>query len=271
MGIFDSILGGAGKILSNPTVQSGIGAGLDFYLNKRAGDKTQETINRMGTYNPYNVNTGFGSLVRDGNNLSFGGGSSDVLQGLGAQALAGYNPNPQAAAQQRYQMLTDLALPQENRNFNRLKDNLFASGRAGTTGGLVTGDDSLRAFQEASNTADLQRQMAGQDFARQQNQDLYNQGTGFLQNAFAPFGNIANASINAGSPNTAAGVVGNLGTISNQNASQYGAIGNVAGGLLQSGFDWLNKNQAAPAPLGYGSGAGVQPSNQQYQYLQRPI
>lgn len=247
MGMFDNFLTGFGKVLGNPIVQQGIGVGLDAIAQNRAQNATTGAINagvQAGRTNPYNVFSGFGNLTRQGDQLSFGGGASDQLMGLGAQTLAQYNPDPQAAAQQRYQMLTDLALPQENRQFQRLKDNLFASGRSGTTGGLVTGDDSLRAFQESSNTADLQRQLAGQDFAQAQNQNLYNQGTGFLQNAFAPFGALANASIGAGAPSTAAGAAigaqtGQYGNAQQGNSAQYGAIADI----LKGGLSWLGTNQ----------------------------
>lgn len=263
MGIFDSILGGFGKVLSNPTVQSGIGAGLDWYMNKRAGDKTQATINQMGRYDPRNVYTGFGNFIQnpDGS-MSFGGGMSDQLLGMGADTLGHYQADPQAAAQQRYQLLTDMALPQENRMFNRLKDNLFASGRSGTTGGLVTGDNSLRAFQESSNMADLQRQMAGQDFARQQNADIYSQGMGFMNGAFAPFGALAQAGIQAGSPNAAAGAAGTYGDIAKQLGSQTGNFGSILQGGLEKIFGPADPGIAIPHPIDARNPPVYNPGNQ---------
>ena len=247
---FTTLLSGFGKILEKPIVQQGIGLGIDYLAADRASNATSGAINqagKSGMSNPYNVFSGFGNLTREGNNLNFGGGASDELMRLGGETLSQYNPDPQAAAQQRYQMLTDLALPQENRSFQRLKDNLFASGRSGTTGGLVTGDDSLRAFQESSNTADLQRQLAGQDFAMNQNQNLFNQGTGFLNSAFAPFASMANASIGAGSPNTAAGqiVAGQAGVAGPANDAKYGAISN----LLKGGMTWLNNQNVSEIPM----------------------
>lgn len=279
MGIFDSVLSGFGKVLENPIAQQAIGQGINYFTANQASKANQDAINaagQQGMTNPYNVFSGFGNLIRNGNQLNFGGGASDALLGLSGAALSQYNPDPQAAAQQRYQLLTDLALPQENRNFQRLKDNLFASGREATTGGLFTGDNSLRAFQESSNTADLQRQLAGQDFAQAQNQNLYAQGTGFANAAFAPFGNLANASISAGAPNTAANtiVAGQGNNAQNANDAKYGAIGNI----LQGGFSWLT-GQAPQIPGGSSrlSVPQVQfpqtpiDASSQYNYLQRPI
>lgn len=250
-----------GKWMDNPLVQQGLEYGLGAITSNQANKSTQGAINQAGMagkVDPLNVFSGFGNITQgEDGSLNFGGGVSDDLMGLGSSVLAGYNTDPSAAAAERYQMLTDLALPQENRMFNRLQNNLFKSGRSGTTGGLVTGDDSLRAFQESSNTADLQRQLAGQDWGRQVQQDIYNQGTGFMQNAFQPFAPLMNASIQGGAPNAAAGQIVNMqgGLANDRNQAIWGNVPEIGSAVFGKIGDWLNKpSYQQQVDQGYGPG-----------------
>lgn len=76
----------------------------------------------------------------------------------------------EAEAANRYGMLTQLAQPEERRMFQRLENNLFARGQMGTTGG----GEHYRGFYEAQNRADLERQLASQDWAQSRGLQRFN-------------------------------------------------------------------------------------------------
>lgn len=120
-----------------------------------------------------------------------------------------------AEAQNRYNILTGLAKPEENRMFQRLENNLFARGQMGTSGG----GEHYRGFYEAQNRADLERQLASQDWAQSRGMarfntalgavgsgqagqvNTFNMGTGSfggIQNLFQALMSQANTGIGAG-------------------------------------------------------------------------
>jgi len=119
-----------------------------------------------------------------------------VLQGLGMSQFAnaatapgsayyGARPEIVAAAQgftpeamagnfgSELARLRAIAAPEERRQFQGLENALFARGQMGTSGG----GERYRAFYEAQNAADLQRQGAAQDFARTRALDRFNTAT----------------------------------------------------------------------------------------------
>ena len=75
--------------------------------------------------------------------------------------------DPSQIGADRTNILNQLAAPGEQQARAGLAENLFATGRSGTTGGQLDN----RALLEAQGTAALQRQLAGQDFGRQIQQD----------------------------------------------------------------------------------------------------
>jgi hypothetical protein len=118
-----------------------------------------------------------------------GFGGSNYLN-AGQQMLQQGMQSPQAAAQHYTDLLRQQALPQEQQAASSMMNNLFARGRLGTTGGA----NQMGALQSAQSQADIQRQIAGQDFGFNQRlqqlgaaQSLSNQGVGMfgagMQNA----------------------------------------------------------------------------------------
>lgn len=89
-----------------------------------------------------------------------------AAQGLTPEAMAG-NFGSELAR------LRAIAAPEDRRQFQGLENALFARGQMGTSGG----GERYRAFYEAQNQADLQRQGAAQDFARTRALDRFNTAT----------------------------------------------------------------------------------------------
>lgn len=158
-----------------------------------------------------------------------GGGFADALQQLGT--------DPQAAAQNRYNLLTQAAMPEQNRMFNTLQDRLFGRGQLGTSGGA----EQNRAFYESANQADLQRQLAGQNFGMQQQNQLAN-----LAGQFGGLGQNAAQSRFALAQNL-------LGAGDTRNQNMLGQAGQLQG-LYQQQFNPLLQF----AQLGVGAGGGQQ-------------
>jgi len=98
---------------------------------------------------------------------AFGGASQSALQTA--------QQDPSVLADERLGILREQAQPQEQRAFNRLQDQLFASGRSGTTGGGI----QTEAFARGLGQADLSRQLAAFDFARGIQQDASQRALGF--------------------------------------------------------------------------------------------
>jgi hypothetical protein len=207
-----------------------------------------------------------------------------MFQGIGASSLANaatapgsylYGADPELAsayqgltgqgivdaAQGRYDVLNQLARPQEQRAFNSLEDRLFARGQMGSTGG----SQQYEAFQNASNQADLQRQLSAQDWAQTNALNRFNGalaavgsgqagqannwniGTGAfsnLQAMFNPMFQQAQIGLGAatGTPpslalnqaNTAGGWVAPVDNFM-QNIGGYNAIGSGLAGLFNKG------------------------------------
>jgi hypothetical protein len=129
--------------------------------------------------------------------LSYGVRSNQDTAASYFNALNSLGADPQAAARNRYNLLTQAAQPEQNRMFNSLQDKLFAQGRLGTSGG----GEAMRGFFESQNAADLQRQLASQDFAMNQQSHLAGLAQGFnsaAQGSAATRFNLASGLLNAG-------------------------------------------------------------------------
>lgn len=179
----------------------------------------------------------FGASLAD-----FGAARSPFQQGLqdaafgGAQNLASIaGQDPQAVAQQRLDLLREQARPFEERQFAGLQENLFGTGRLGTSGGAL----QTEAFARGLAQADLDRQLAAsaegrafQNQALQGAQGLSGIGTGvrslqdqLLQSAFGRF---------QGTAGLAADLTGQRSGLLQQNLqNQIGLAG--LGQQLQSG------------------------------------
>ena len=102
----------------------------------------------------------FGPFLPELQDTAFGGATN-------LAAIAGQDP--QAIAQQRLDLLREQARPFEERAFANLQDNLFSTGRLGTTGGSL----QTEAFARGLGQADLSRQIAASAEGRAfQNQAL---------------------------------------------------------------------------------------------------
>lgn len=131
-----------------------------------------------------------------------------VAPGLGNQAfnLAGGFFNDlagggEAARSQQLDLLRQQAAPFEERAFGNLQQNLFSTGRLGTSGGAL----QTEAFARGLGQADLSRQLAANQEGRAFQQNSFNLGQGLfgvgsgerslsdqlLGNAFSRFGNFA--------------------------------------------------------------------------------
>jgi len=96
---------------------------------------------------------------------AYGGAAPEIAQA--AQGMFGPGLEQEAAG--RLGILRQLAQPEEQRASNQLTDRLFASGRLGGTGGAV----EQEAMARAQSAADLQRQLASQDWASTRAQNRF--------------------------------------------------------------------------------------------------
>lgn len=155
-------------------------------------------------------------------NMAFGQaaglGATGFQQGLQntffgqANNLAGQT-NYGALEAQRLSQLREQAAPFEQRAFGALQEDLFGSGRLGTTGGGL----QTEAFARGLAQADTQRQMDAGNYAMQAQ----------AQNA-----NIANMFSGAGS-----GLAGLENSLLNSAFSRFGQTAGLAEGLSQGRFD----------------------------------
>ncbi len=147
----------------------------------------------------------------------------------GATNLAGIaGQDPQAVAQQRLDLLRQQAQPFEDRQFQDLQENLFATGRGGTSGGAL----QTEAFARGLGQADLSRQLAASAEGRAfQNQALQGaQGLAGVGNQTATlednllsqaFGRFSNTlGLSQGLSDTRFNRGQNLNQIGNNNAQQ---------------------------------------------------
>lgn len=81
----------------------------------------------------------------------------------GQQLLGSQGRQFEDVAAERLGLLREQAQPQEQRQFNQLQQNLFSTGRMGTTGGAL----QTEAFARGLGQADVQRQLASQDLGQQ--------------------------------------------------------------------------------------------------------
>jgi hypothetical protein len=223
----------------------------------------------------------------------------DALGGLPSDAFSQYqsqmgqaqgiaNQDLQGLMGQKLQLLRDQAAPQEQAAFNSLQNNLFSTGRMGTSGGGMM----MERFARGLGQADTERQLAAQQLGIQaQNQNLQQAGllselagTGFanalnyndigvnraaqrMQNAMGLFG-FGNDLTSSMQTQGLAGLQGMLGIDSNlMNAAALGknlaasaqqaqmASGSPLGGLLtgigggmMQNVDWSNVFKKSPAP-----------------------
>lgn len=248
--------------------------GMSLY-GANQGAKATKQAAAAATPTPYSTSSIFGNVNVDPRTraMTFNMGTSPFAQLFnvgGTQALgnaysapgsAYYGAAPEVAAAAggvmdtdaeaagRYDLLKQLAAPEENRMFQRLENNLFARGQMGTTGG----GEQYRGFYEAQNQADLARQMTAQDWAQQralsrfdvarnavgqgmnsqvQNFNIGTGSAGGIQNLFAMLMQQANAGIGAGG-GTPSGVA-----LANAEASQA---------PLRAGAEFLNNSGAFDA------------------------
>lgn len=95
----------------------------------------------------------------------YGGANPEIA--AAAEGLTGPGLEQEAAG--RLGILRQLAQPEEQRATNQLTDRLFASGRLGGTGGGI----EQEALARAQSAADLQRQLASQDWASTRAQNRF--------------------------------------------------------------------------------------------------
>lgn len=261
-------------------INAAVGLGTAWYGTQQQ-KKSADKMAKASQVIPYNVNSPFGNVFFDPasrqvqfqqfenpfyNLLSQGGlaSLSNAFTAAGSP-YAGASPeviaaaeglrteNLQADAADRYGLLTQLAQPEQQRSYNNLQDTLFSQGRLGTTGGGV----QQEAWQNAANRADLERQLAGQDWATQRAQNRFstalqavNQGSSMAQdqftmgqnaragmdNIFAQLANTGNMGLSAGGAPSSAALQAQYQARSGVAPAIYGAVQNS--GLLDAFTGW---------------------------------
>lgn len=169
MALWDFLSNNAGSI---------IGGGINYFAGQNANQGNQSAANtyyNRAQYQPYNINTAFGTSLFNGNN-----------------AAASLSPTYQAQADQwrnfgnglftqmgdgsldtlrddQLALLRQLSQPYEDRQRAQLDQNLFNRGQLGSTGGAL----QSRALTESQGTADLQRQLQSIGLAQNERQSLF--------------------------------------------------------------------------------------------------
>jgi hypothetical protein len=242
-----------------------VGAATSIYSASQQ-KKAAKNAAAATAQNPYGVSTPFGSMSNNNGVLGYDMGQnpfSTMFQNVGMAGLANAGTAPgsflngaspelaaayqgltgpgiQEAASGRYDLLNQLAQPEMQRSQNQLQDTLFAQGRTGTTGGGI----QQEAWQNAANQADLQRQLAAQDWATTQAQNRFQgalQAVGSGQQ-----GQMNNFNIGLNSQNGLNSIFGNLLTA--------GAQGVGAGGGQAPGAAMMAAGMStAPLQAGYGA------------------
>jgi hypothetical protein len=173
---------------------------------------------------------------------AYGGAAPEIA--AAAQGLTG--PGLEQEASGRLGILRQLAAPEEQRASNQLTDRLFASGRLGGTGGGI----EQEAMARAQSAADLQRQLASQDWAATRAQNRFqgalqavNAGQSGAINQFnmgqqslGSLGDMFRLLLAQGN----AGIGAATGTPASIAALQYGA--NTAPGGMGAGMEWLKQS-----------------------------
>jgi len=244
-------------------------------------DPRTRTMSYSMAQNPFAQMMQYGGLASMANAYSAPGSAYYGAAPEVAAAAAGMGGEAQAAeAANRYGLLNQLAQPEENRVFQRMENNLFARGQMGTSGG----GEAYRGYEEARQQADLQRQLAAQDWAQSRGITRFNtardavgtgmagqanqwamgqQSVGGIQDMFQMLMQQANAGIGAGggTPGTVALANANASTLpfqtgaaAVQNSGIFDQIGGWLGGLGGSTNGSYNPgqisipNSGAPAP-----------------------
>ena len=126
---------------------------------------------------------------------------ADQAFGLSGNFLSELAGGSEAARSRTLGLLRDQAQPFEERAFQDLQQNLFSTGRLGTSGGAL----QTEAFARGLGQADLDRQLVANQEGRNFQQNAFNLGSGLfnlgaaetslsdqlLGNAFGRFGNFA--------------------------------------------------------------------------------
>ena len=255
-----------------------LGGALDIYGAQQANKAVQGAATQAaqaGQYRPQNIFSPFGNVLSSGGTTSFQapsdpysvlppemraasgefadvlGGQGDVFNQLGAGFLGSLGSfDPRQAAQEQYDIMSEISRPWETRASNRLQDQLFRRGQLGTTGGGI----QQEAFLNSQRDADLRRQLAARDYAGSEQNRLANLGTGFAnvgaerfgerfgmtgdllsasQSMFQPLQGLGNLALGYGAPNVAAPeLVAGAGAGTRELWDQYGEIAKpIIGGI----------------------------------------
>lgn len=170
-----------------------LGSAASIYSANQNADATAAAARSTQT-NPFSVFSPFGSVVNNGqrglvinpgNNpftqMFTTGGLTMGANAFSAPSAAYYGApkeivdaangamNTDAAAADRLALLRSQAAPESNRNAIALREKLFGQGRNGSTGGA----NEQRAFLEAENNADLNRQITAADWANARAQQRF--------------------------------------------------------------------------------------------------
>lgn len=187
-----------------------IGAGTALYGAKKQAKSAKQAAQATKP-TPYGTSSQYGNVnVKNGQldfqqannpfvNMFTMGGLQQAANAFSAPGSAYYGApqevidaanginNTDADAAGRLQMLRDLAAPESNRQAVALRERLFGQGRLGSSGGAA----EQRAFLDAENQADLQRQLTATDWANQRAQNRFQAalgavglGSNIQQNAF---------------------------------------------------------------------------------------
>jgi len=140
-----------------------------------------------------------------------------------AQNAFGALPGTQAeATQAAFDRMTELARPQEERAFAGLQDNLFATGRLGSSGGALQTEAFARGLGQANTARQLAAMQEGRAAQQAQlglGQGLASQGDALAMNAMTRFGNMTEMNRMLGLDR-----FGRTSDLANQNFARAGAL-----------------------------------------------
>ena len=205
---------------------------------KDAGNIARAAI-EANKYRPYNVTSGIGSARFDGQNLVTSlnprfAAIRDRFVGLGENQLGMLEDfNPTEFSQATYDRLRALSRPAEEQQRLDIENRLLSQGMLGSTGGM----NRIQALNEAQSQADLQRELAAEQEARNQYNFLASSGQGMFTNALglenipSDYGQIG------GSIGLAAGKVNTQGLQGFQNVQMAG-LANAAN-VRQAGINLI--------------------------------
>lgn len=246
--------GGSGGFMGllQDLLPSIINAGAAWYGNKNQAGEYQAAANQS-TGKPTPVQSMFGNVAYNPNTgiQLTPGQAPGAFGGAPPELINAFNQlNDQGAISQeaggRLGLLRQLAQPEEQRATQGLEQRLFSQGRLGGTGGAV----QQEALARAQGSADLERQLASQDWARNNALQRFNAATGVIGAGQAQQGidfgqalNLGKLAVDAGRPPNAdllaamagskgAGLQAILGALG---AGQDGGLGGLLGGIFGGG------------------------------------